>query len=290
MRSAWVVAILTVASLAYGETVDELKKMLEDKEYQQVVRLADKALIQQDPLLDQAVIYDLMILKAEALLRQGQRASAGREFASAARGAPDLEKAAWARASRLAIARSVDNAYTPRTGDKEPIDIIDPDSRQKAFLAMAEDDRQAAERSFRGAVNARTLPALEDAAEQIGDVWVLELASTGKAEDTSKMLLQIGEHARLLITQDMAQIARRLAHIDRLAGEYDGFGGRRGITSRERGDLRELGGYLAQVSDRVLVYRELAQRTGGPVAEWDRLFGQIMAMQSDLDLLLGTRY
>lgn len=295
MRRAWLIVVsFAFAGIAQAATVAELKDLLAKGDYKQVVRDADRTLTRQDTTLSANDAYDITVLKAEALFRSGQRATASNEFASAARAAPTLPLAAWARASRLVISRSTENAYVPKTGeDKTPIDIINPDSRQRAFLAMAADSQQAADLAYQQATRSETLTNLEDAASTVVDLWVLRLAGSGTAEAESAKLQKVNEHAALLIAQEIRTQERNLNRLDRLASSfemYDGTGYRRGISSKERDSLRELGGYLRQITDRIRVYRELARVTGGSPETWDALFGQVNSLQYELDALLDTRY
>jgi len=286
-----IAAALLVGTLN-AATLQELKDAFDRGDYPAVITEADRTMIA-DPLLSDSELYQMIMLKAEAMLRSGNRMNAAQEFAAAANVAPKLEQLAWARSSRLLLDRTNGPAYTPRTGEnREPIDVVDTASRKRAFAALAADLKPSVARAYDAAMRATTLPALEDAILPVSDAAFLEIASTGQTSDMMPLLNQLGKHAQQLIAEDMTRMQRQISHLDRMASSYEDFsvGGRRGITSRERDELYDLQAYLGRVNERVQMYRTVALRIHGDTTNWDRLLLQIIGLQSDVDAMLSTRY
>lgn len=291
-RAICIATMLLWATAAYAAGVAEVKASFDAGDYPGTIREADKILVA-EPALTDAEAYQLIMLKAEAMLRGGSRAAAGQEFAAAADMAPSLEQLAWARSTRLLLSRATGNTYVPKSGeDKTPIDIIDTASRKRAFAALLQDLRPAATRAFENAMKVTTLPQLEDAILPVSDAAFLEVASTGQTGQMMPMLNDVGKHAQQLIAEDIIRIQRQVSHAGRLAAQYDewSLGGTRGISSRERDQLAEVQGYLERVNERVQMYRDVAMRLGGDTAAWDRLLLQIIGLQTDVTSMLRARY
>lgn len=288
----WVAAAALLTTFAYGATVEELKALFDQQDYPAVITEADRTLIA-DPALGPSDSYQIIMFKAESMLRQGNRVNAGQEFAAAARIAPTLPQIAWARSTRLLIDRSAALGYVPRTGEnREPIPIVETPTRKRAFTVMAEDIRPAAMRQYDAAMRATTLPELEDAITPVSDVALLDIASGADSKQMLATLNKLGKHAQQLIAEDMIRTQRQISHLDRMASAYEDYsvGGRRGITSRDRDTLYNLQSYLDRVNERVRLYRDVAARLGGDTSNWDQIVLQIVGLQSDVDAMLATRY
>ena len=84
-------------------------------------------------------------LKGEAQLHLKQFQPAAESFAAAGKDAADAKQIGEYRATALLVKRSPGGRYTPKpvagaTEKSEPIDILAPDSRKKAFAALYVDE------------------------------------------------------------------------------------------------------------------------------------------------------
>lgn len=285
------IGAMAIANAAWAVTVKELNETFTSGDYAKVVLDADRTLTDQGTSLSDEEAYGLIMLKAEALLRQGNAAAAAREFVNAGRAATDIQQLAWARASAIVVRRSNTKTFTPRTGDKTPIDILNPDTRKQAFLALYKDMLPEVNRRQETAMRANTLPALEDAVLPVADATFLEIAATGASKEMGPALKGIGERARKLISEDIIRVQRQVSILDRIASQYDGWGGSlRGLTSRERDELRTTQAYVDRVLERVRAYRLAASRLTNDLQDWDRLELQVVALQTDIQTMLSTVY
>lgn len=291
-RNFWTaLAVLGLALGAQAKTIKELNDTFSAGDYGTVIIEADKTLTDPAITLSADDTYGLMMLKAEALLRQGSATASSREFTAAARMASDVQQLAWARASALIARRSNAKTFTPRTGDKEPIDILNPDSRKKAFAALLRDTLPEAQRRHQAAMRATALQSLEDAVVPVADCAFLELAATGSSKEAGDLLKSLGEQTRKLISEDVLRIQRQVSQMDRVANSYDIYGGaNRGITTRQKDELRSLLGYLDRVLERVRSYRQASVRVAGDTKDWDSLELQLVALQTDVQAILNTTY
>lgn len=288
----WIAAAALLSTVLQGATLQEIKVAFDQKEYPIAIKEADRTLIADASLTD-SDIYQIMMLKAESMLRVGNRVNAAQSFSAAARVAPTLAQIAWARSTRLLLDRTSGVGYIPRSSaDKQPIDVVDTASRKHAFTLLADDLRPGAVRQYENAMRATTLPQLEDAILPVSDVALLEIAGGGESKPTLTMLNSLGKHAQQLIAEDTISTQRQISHLDRVAAAYEDYsvGGRRGISSPERDQLYALRSYLDRVNERVRTYRDVAVRLGGDTSNWDRQLLQIIALESDVEATLRTRY
>lgn len=259
-------------------TMDELRQMYDAGQFQiclqqiaRVSRLTGDAAKPYDK-------WDLMLLRADCLLRLEDTAEALRTYIAAEK-SPAVAQASAARAMEILIRKSQNLAYKPKTTPTpEPLAITTPDSRKKALSALLEDELAAMSPRIGKAMEATTLTPLLDLAPDVITLWAIEKSATGADAKTAPILTGMGERARTLIDRDLQIRSEQLAGIRQKAdqivesrGNYwwqDGTT-RRGLYTADRKELRDLIAYL----EKVLGVAELGQRyawqLGRDGRKWD---------------------
>jgi hypothetical protein len=199
--------------------------------------------------------YDLFMLRGECMLQNRTSTQAADAFASALREvdfASGPTKAAGARAMVVLTNAAPRKVYRP-SPDSAPIDIIAPDSRKTAMLALFEQRFAAADPKIRVAVNSPSLLPTKMLLPAIADLYALELVSTGDAVRTRAAIQAFDEHARQLLDAELERIRRRVDELNQRATEAVSTLGPphqiidRGLTSPERDELRSFAGTLIQI-------------------------------------------
>ena len=135
---------------------------------------------------DAAETYDrceLLMLKGECLVRLKSVSYAAHAFEDARAATDDPGKQAAAMAAELVVRRSPSLKYAPKTGpDRTPIDVVAPDSRKTAMLALRTDLLASLLDQIDRALGARTLTPTLDLLAPLREVAVLEFGATGVVE------------------------------------------------------------------------------------------------------------
>jgi len=224
--------------------------------------------------------YELLMLKAECQLQLKDRLGSVATFKSAAKAAANPAQLAAARADAVIVDRSFGGTYTPAFAVGEsPIDVLPPESRQKAMARLQQELWTKNARDLDQAMRADTLPPIERVFTAIADAYCLELATTGEAKQTGPAMRELGARAFRLMDAEAVRCARFVDGLTQLANSAQGYGGwnvaARGLVPAERNQLRETAAYLVKLQARTREYREAAARLGGDPQKWDALLAGI---------------
>src|SRR5258708_25948443 len=94
------------------------------------------------------------------------------------------------------------------------IEIVDPQNRKKALLALMEQERIDRKTAIDSALEAKTLAPIIDAAPTLINLYSLEFTATSAAEEIRPTLMKEGERARQLIGQELVVTDQRVSQIE----------------------------------------------------------------------------
>lgn len=234
--------------------------------------------------------YELLMLKGECLVQLNSASYAVHAFDDAREATDDAAKKAQARANELIFRSAAGLKYSPRSGaDRAAIDVKAPESRKKAMLALRADllaQNKARIDTAKRAANLEPLLTLLPALRQIA---VLEIGATGQFEQIKPLLVEMGTHARDLITKELKVCRIHVEQVNATANEIygnDDFVGRRGLFTKERQDLAAQADYIRQIETTGREGRRIAQLLGGAVDAWERIVTDSTDLATRIDAIL----
>jgi hypothetical protein len=239
-------------------TTDEIRQMLDEKQYRRVLREVARA---QALKGDDAAAYDkgqLLVLRGEAQLGLRVQPAAAKSFRDAAETASRDEDRATARALAMLLAKSEDLVYTPRTGgasgaSDRGIDILA--DRKAALAALLADELAAIEPKAQDAKGAKSIADVLAAAKAAAPVGELELAVTGSRKRVDEMMNGFASQVAALLDQALIDLDRQADNIEQaaltmMAIPPEALGGRqdpkfvkakkRGLAPGDQGALRSI--------------------------------------------------
>lgn len=205
-------------------TVDDIRALYDKGEYKETLKQLSRLLSLKGPAAEGMDRYSLLMLRAESHLRLKANSGATQALTEAAKAAPDDESAAEARALALLIKRSKNLQFTPKVaaGGKAgsgPIDITDDERRGDALAALYESERAALKPKLVKADKAKTLPPIAEAMKAAAELRDLELAATGKDEDTADTLDRLVQRTHKLMARGLDEAAKRTEAIAERANQ-----------------------------------------------------------------------
>ena len=242
---------------------DELRRLFDERKYQDVVRHVVKVLQLKGESAASYDRYEMLVLKAESHLRLGDAEPAAKAFDEAADLAADPAAAAKDRATALLVRRAKQNVYRPKTTSSstaagEGLSIVDPVARKLALRALYEDERAAAGKRL--AVPERAslaeLLAVLDVAEPLRS---LELGATGATAETDQVIEPLAKRAHEMIRDELKSMSSRVDKLDKSANKKKKMGSayrKRGLAAEEQSELRD-------VMQTCETFREAARRFAG---------------------------
>jgi len=259
----------TTRADAPSAAAQEAQQKLDQGNYSDAIRVVTQALTRTRPTDDSPERCELLMIKAEALLRMGQNASAINTFDVAFKGAPDARSAALARATAVLIRNSAGGKYMPKAAGAKPINIQDPQSRKEAFLALQDDLAKALKPKYDAALRANTLPPIIDVLPAMLDVLYVEYAAKGTTDSAKADLMQLGQHARNLMSSELNRLRHQLNVLEDASNSTQDYI-RRGLFSNERQALeQQVIPYLSQIEKTARDARARARSLGFDGAAWE---------------------
>src|SRR5436190_1027729 len=148
--------------------------------------------------------YELLMLKGECLVQLDSGALAADAFEDAREVTKDVKLAATAKANELLLRRALAFKYVPKTGaERAPIDVKPAAGRPRAMMALRADLLGQHKSKLEVAARADNLEPLLTLMPVLREVAVLELGATGELAQSRPMLVELGTHARSLITAEV---------------------------------------------------------------------------------------
>jgi hypothetical protein len=243
--------------------------------------------------------YDLFMLRGECLMQMRRGDLAASAFESAALACKDsgpMTSFATAQATAILIKASPGLRYKPKlnpSSDPNGIDIVPAEGRKAAMLALLDDRIAELKPKVDQALAGTTLPPMIDLVPAVSDMYMVEMAATGKTERMSDMGKAMGQHARDLIQPALQQITSRLQQLQDLANEPSEQNrqfGYRGLTSPERQELQDQADYLMKIEKLAQNARQLSRRLGGNVEAWDAILADCEEAKQAAEAAYNRRY
>lgn len=256
-------------------TVDSLQRLLDDKDYQGVVREAARlAAIKRDAAasIDR---YAVLMLKGEAHLQLKQFQPASKAYENAA----DEEKVTPAQKNTALamslLARHATAAGYQAGGKGESIDIYKPENRQVAYKLLFESELQTAVKAVEKAKKGTTIPPISNAAKEVAELRGLEMVASDGSEKTTALLKDLAAHASETITAAVDRMAERTEALAKSAnqetrqsrfnrdGTRNDYIAKRGLNSKEITELKTM---RANCEELVPLLTTLEKALGGDLA------------------------
>jgi hypothetical protein len=261
-------------------TVEQLKAMLAQQQYQEVIRGVARCMALKGPAAQNLDRYELLLLRGEAYLRTRALPPAAEAFAAAQKETDDPARRSAARADEILVRKSRPQGYLPKpspTSKPAAIPILEEADRKAAFTALLNDELTAVSPKLKAAKAATAMPPIIEVARTLGDLRALELAGSGADAQVKKIGGDIGDRAHSLIDDALKQMNQRVEECWRQGSRRryqqnrdgtigDQLYGMMGLTSVETNDLKSIIGTLEKV---VPVSADLADVTGATNLQGD---------------------
>jgi hypothetical protein len=229
-------------------TVEGIQKLLKSGDAQEALKQVNRLMSLRGKAAEGYDKYELLTLKGDVHLKLKANEAALASFRQAAAATEDPQQQAVARATELLIKRSKNLAYTPKKAGKgekaEPIDLVEPASRQKALAALFVDEVAPLLPKVEAAKAANSVVPMIKAMAAAREVQFLERAANGSADQTSAIVDALGEQGEAMLSKVLGKATKRVDRITTLANEIEhvrttipaGNGGyRTAIIPKQRG-------------------------------------------------------
>lgn len=240
--------------------------------------------------------YALLLLRGNCLLQLNDKPTALMAYAEAEK-STDTAQAAEARAMTLLLRRSSGLSFTP-PGGGETLSILDPANRKKGMMLLFEDGLKGAQPEIRRALESDSLVPSIDLMPRMRDLYALEKTATGSDAQTRPVLVQMGEHCRLLMTRELDLLDQRISGTQDMANQNVNLGvgagqwwwgaARRGLYSSDRDNLRAWTEYANKIGNTAENGRRIAINFGGTGEKWDPVISKARYVASHADQVLAA--
>jgi hypothetical protein len=206
--------------------MQEIKSSFEAGDYRAVIRDVARGLALKGKAADEYDRHDLLLLRAESLLRLKETAAAGTAFEQAAKESVSEKDRNDALAMSMLLSRTGGRTlkYIPqkvlKSQKRDPIDVVDPEQRKAALAALYFDESSAAAPAIKEAKTATALPPIATALKAVNahKLRMLELAANGNDNQTKQAVNDLKSRAVDLISHALERYARR---VDELGASAD---------------------------------------------------------------------
>ena len=206
-------------------TVDEVRKLIDAGDAADALKQLNRLIGLRGKAAEGLDRYELLALKGEAHLRLKANEAAAVAFRQASAETDDRQHKAVARATEQLIRRSKNFAYTPKKvakGNKaEPIDIVNPDSRQKALAALFVDEVGPMLPKVEAAKASKSVGPMIKAMAAAREMEYLELAANGSADQINGIVESLKEGGKSMLGRVLEKATRRVDRITQLANDTE---------------------------------------------------------------------
>ena len=244
-------------------TIEEVRKLANDGDAAEALKQVNRLLNLRGKAAGDYDKYELLTLKGDAHLRMKAAEPAAVAFRQASLATDDVQHKAVARATELLIRKSRTLAYTPKKGAKpdqkpEAIDIVAPDSRQKALAALFVDEVTPLLPKVEAAKQAPSVAPMIKAMAAAKECEFLERAANGSADQVAGIVQGLAEQGKTMLTKVVEKATKRVDRITTLANDTEQIrqvlpmnngGYRTVLIPRRRGVKREDVAELKEIID-----------------------------------------
>ena len=269
-------------------TVEEIRKLIDGGNGAEALKQLNRLLALRGKAAAPYEKYELLTLKGDAHLKLRANEAAASSFRQAAADTEDKVKQATARATEQLIRRSKNLAYTPKKvakgGAAEPIDVVEPESRQRALAALFVDEAAPVLPKLEAAKDAKSVGPMIKAMQAARELEYLELAANGSADQVAGMVAELKDRGKQMLAKVMERAAKRTDRIAEMANEMENVkqimptsrGGYRSVTvQRRRGvqreDVTELKGIIDACDEVEAQAKALVEATGADEEEVEEI-------------------
>jgi hypothetical protein len=215
-------------------TANQAHQEFTDGKYREAIKSISKIAASREWQAKQFDKHDLLLLKGEAHLKLKESAAAAAAFEAASKETTDKPAAAVAHMTSILIKKCIGTHFIPKaTADKRipgksptdrlTIDIVEPEMRKEALLALWQDERNAAEVKIKPATEGESVQPAIDAAPMVLRLHDYDFAAHGNDNDTNAAAGLIAAHARDLLGAMLEKMGIRVDEISTKAAKVEKF-------------------------------------------------------------------
>ena len=287
-------------------TQDDLKALFDQAKYPDLLRQLPRVLVLRGKAAGPYNRYDLLMLRFETHLRMKAQAPAVATLGEAQNATDDPKKVNYCKAVVVLLKRSRNFAYQPSPQKKErppTIDVVDPESRQKALSALLADEMAEVTPSIMKALDGTSIPAIAKAIESLDGFSVLEGAAGG-GDDAARLIADLRSRGNAVMAKEVVRMTAYVDDVSRSANTLQqyvvqlpgnlGTGPQDVLRTRRRGligqEYRDLGD-VVKTCDQILPnVRGLAKATGGNLKEVEDLIAATEDLRRKADKTRTANY
>jgi hypothetical protein len=317
-------AVAVIGAWAFGAAAqapssEEIHRLMGEKNYAQALQKITAGLALRGGAARAVNRYELLMLKGECHLQLKASSYAVDAFAAAAKdpSASAPERAVAAGYETL-VRQAKGFAYTPRVAAgaaggagkarPAPIDILDPESRRRAFEALLADELAANEPKVAAAKASASLDPIAALFKPLWTMEGLERASTkdGGAPRVTALAGELTDRAKRILADALRGVAKRVGEIDKEANTFvetyqdvqDPFAvfpkpvrervyKRKGLTDGQVNELRQAIGTCDRIPRALPA---LAEGLHAPGQAFEPFADEAARIRKDADRLLATDF
>jgi hypothetical protein len=294
--SGWVTALLILGSATAGvaapPTMDEINGAFDQKDYKKCLKLCSGVLQLKGELRQAYDLNQIWMKIGESAVQLNDRPTAINAFARAAEYAKTVDARVLAQGTSMIVEKSNGMVYTLADGTKS--DIRNPESRTAAMKDLSGKMTLALRPSVAKALESATLVQTMKLLPQLRELVVIEHAAYGKIEESAKLIVPLGEHARTLMIRETKRMTSYVNEIRDLSQMnqsvvIESFGGtRRALGGDQERELREMLAELQQIEKAATRARAKADEYGGKVEAWDGIIAAVTELADKIEVTLGN--
>jgi hypothetical protein len=215
--------------------LEELHRLVDERQYAPALQKITASLALKGQAAKTVDRYQLFMLKGECLLQTKATRLALDAYAAATKEAANDHDRVLAEAHETLVKESKGFAYTPRTAATPgaekarpaPIDILNIDSRRKAFAALLTDELATNDAKIKAAKTGKALPPIAQLFAPLARMEGFELASTaggtGEAVKVKAVRAELTDASKKIVAEALRQMSKRLGEIDKSANTFVEF-------------------------------------------------------------------
>jgi hypothetical protein len=212
------------APAAAPASMRDLRQMLDDKDYANVVKQAGKMLALKGDAAGPISRFQVVMLKGEGQAGMKLSAAAVDTFKSAAKETNDPREIALAYWTAELFKRSNALTYIPKSilpgGQRpDPISLLDLSLRTEAFQALLDDQLALLEPRIKSAATSQNIPAIMPVLEQITQLNRLDDIANGNDDRTAKVATELLKHSKGLMINVIKTMWSREGDIETAANK-----------------------------------------------------------------------
>ena len=288
------------AAAPSSPAVDDVRQLIEQKQYAEAAKAASKLLGQHGPNGGGFSRFQVTMLKGDALLGSKLLVAARSTFLTAVHETRDPHEQALATWTVELLKRAKGTAYVPHMtgagnggGNGGPIDLVDRDSRKLAFGALLDDELSAVGPAVKGAARSTSLPPILPVVQRVQSLAELDEIANGGDAKTAALAGGLVDHARNLMANALKGMWTRISDIHTAAtqqvqnsnGAPTFVGGQavtttttglNGLTADNANELRGMIDTCGKIRDAANAFEPLAAADPASATTADKDWGAIL--------------